>query len=129
MQPRSFQELFERDCPYYLSIGMTWEQYWYGDVWMVEFFREAERLRQERINVEAWVNGMYVYDAIGRMSPVLHSLSKKGTKPIPYPSKPYEISNRKKTKEEKNMEEENERLKAIFFFKNWVRTAQKNFEK
>ena len=120
--------MFEADCPYYLSIGMTYEQYWYGDVWMVEAFREAEKLRQERVNAETWLQGMYVYDAIARISPVLHAFAKKGTKPQPYMSKPYEFGKREISDIEREQIKENERLKSILFFKNWARSAQKSFD-
>lgn len=107
---------------------MTYEQYWHGDVWMVEAFREAERLRQERTNTEAWLQGMYVYDAIARISPILHAFAKKGTKPQPYVQKPYEFDKRKRTEAEQEQIRENERLKSILFFKNWARSAQKKFD-
>lgn len=86
---------------------MTYEQYWYGDVWMVGAFREAERIRQERMNAEAHLQGMYFYDALLDVAPVLHAFTKKGTKPRPYPKKPYELfSSEKKNQEEELSEEE-----------------------
>ena len=36
--------------PYYLSIGMTWEQYWQGEADMVRAYRKAQRLRNKREN-------------------------------------------------------------------------------
>ena len=94
-----FYELF----PYYLSIGMTPEQYWDGDCTLVKYFRQAEELRNERRNQELWLQGMYIYEAICDVSPVLHAFAKKGTKPQPYPSKPYAISEKqiKQEREEK----------------------------
>ena len=41
---------------------------------------------------------MYIYDAIGRLSPILRAFSKKGTKPEPYVPEAYPIS--KKTMNE-----------------------------
>ena len=104
---------------------MTWEEYWYGDVWMVEAAREAEKLKQRRINAEAHLMGMYVYEAIYDVSPVLHAFAKKGVKPIPYRTNPYPL-NEKKSKPGPQ-EAENERLRAILFFKNWARATEKNF--
>lgn len=94
-----FYELF----PYYLSIGMTPEQYWDGDCTLVKYYRQAEETRNERRNQELWLQGMYIYEAICDVSPILHAFAKKGAKPHPYPSKPYAISEKqiKREREEK----------------------------
>ena len=47
-----------------MAIGMTYEQYWYGDPLMVRAFYEAEKLRQKRVNEEAWLYGSYVLRAL-----------------------------------------------------------------
>ena len=104
-------ELFERDCPYYLSIGMTWDQYWNGDVWMVEAFREADKLRQQQRDVDAWLNGLYVMKAV--YASVGNMLQGKGKKPIEYPEKPVFVeATREKTEAEKEQEIKNERLRG-----------------
>lgn len=107
---------------------MTYEQYWYGDVWMVEAFREAEKLKQQRTNAEAWLQGMYVYDAVSKLAPILHAFAKKGTKPQPYLEKPYEFGGKKASVNQEQLAE-NERLKAAIFFKNWAKAAGKKFGK
>lgn len=107
---------------------MTWDQYWHGDVWMVEAFRQADKLRRQRANNEAWLQGSYVYDAVGRLAPILHAFAKKGTKPVPYLSEPYSLGEAK-SEQDKARLAENERLKSILYFKNWARATQKKFEK
>ena len=94
-----FYELF----PYYLSIGMTYEQYWEGDCTLVKYYRQAEELRNEKRNQELWLQGMYVYEAICDVAPVLHAFAKKGTKPTPYSAKPYPLNDKqvKRDEEEK----------------------------
>lgn len=94
-----FYELF----PYYLSIGMTYEQYWDGDCTLVKYYRKAEEMRNDKRNQELWLQGMYIYEAICDVSPILHAFAKKGAKPHPYPSKPYAISEKqiKQEREEK----------------------------
>lgn len=106
---------------------MTPEEYWDGDVWLVEYYREAEELRQKRMNAQAWLQGAYVYDAVGRLAPILHPFAKKGTNPQPYPARPY---GEKEAQPEitEAQRAENERLKAILFFKNWASAAKKQFE-
>lgn len=107
---------------------MTWDQYWHGDVWMVEAFREADRLRQQRANTEAWLQGSYIYDAVGRLAPILRAFARKGAKPVPYLSEPYPLGG-EKSEQDKERLAENERLKSILYFKNWARATQKAFEK
>lgn len=77
-QPRSFTytDMFKELCPYYMSLGMTHEQYWDGDVWMVRDFRKAHKLKLEEQNRHAYIQGMYVYSAIASMVPVLRPFSK-----------------------------------------------------
>ena len=99
----TYTERFYEMFPYYLSIGMTPEQYWDGDCTLTKYYRKAEEVRNERRNQELWLQGMYIYEAICDIAPVLHAFAKKGTKPHPYPSKPYAISEKqiKKEREEK----------------------------
>lgn len=77
---------------------MTEEQYWDKDCMLTKYYREADDIRKERMNQELWLQGMYIYDAISRLSPILRAFSKKGTKPKPYTEEPYPIN--KKTVEE-----------------------------
>ena len=99
----TYTERFYEMFPYYLSIGMTPEQYWDGDCALVKYYRKADELRTEKRNQEMWLQGMYIYEAICDVSPILHAFAKKGAKPHPYPSKPYAINEKqiKKEREEK----------------------------
>lgn len=102
--PLSYSEIFLTKFPYYLSIGMTEEQYWDRDSTLVKSYRKAEELRKERVNQEMWLQGMYIYDAISRLSPILRAFAKKGTKAQPYTEEPYPIN--KKTVEEAKLKKE-----------------------
>lgn len=75
--------------PFYLSIGMTYDQFWEQDCELVRAYRKAEELRQRRKNQELWLQGRYIYDALCAVSPVLHAFAKNGTQPSPYLEKPY----------------------------------------
>ena len=88
----TYTERFYEQFPYYLSIGMTPDQYWNGDPYLARAFRKADELRMERKNQELWLQGMYIYEAICDASPILHDFAKKGTKPHPYVDKPYPIT-------------------------------------
>lgn len=88
----TYTEKFNELFPYYLSIGMTEKQYWDRDSQLVVAFRKADELRTTRKNQEMWLQGAYVYDALCRVSPILHAFAKKGTKPAPYLSEAYALS-------------------------------------
>lgn len=90
----TYTERFYEHFPYYLSIGMTPEQYWDGDPTLAKYYRKADAMRMERTNQELWLQGMYIYEAICDASPILRSLAKKGTKPYPYAEKPYPLNDK-----------------------------------
>ena len=94
-----FYELF----PYYLAIGMTPEQYWEGDPALAKYYRKADEIKLERQNQALWLQGMYIYEAICDVSPILQAFAKKGSKPFPYTDKPYPLNDkqRKRDKVEK----------------------------
>ena len=100
----TYTEKFYEFFPYYLSIGMTPEQYWEGDCTLVKYYRKAEEMRVDRRNQEMWLQGMYIYEAICDVSPILHAFAKKGAKPHPYPSKPYAISEKQIRQEREEKE-------------------------
>lgn len=118
-----FYELF----PYYLSIGMTPEQYWDDDCMLAKYYRKAEELRNDRRNQELWLQGMYVYEAICDVAPILHAFAKKGTKPTPYSDKPYPLNAKQSIQEE---EEKQRRLteKGKRFMEAMATSINKKFE-
>jgi hypothetical protein len=79
---------------------MTPEQYWDSDPTLTKYYREAEEKRIERRNQEFWLQGMYIYEAICDVSPILHAFAKKGAKPHPYSDKPYSITEKQRRQEE-----------------------------
>lgn len=87
----SFSEYADELCGFYMSIGVPYREYWYGDYTQLKHYFEAYKIAEERFNYHAWLQGGYVYDAICCASPILHAFAKAGTKPVPYLSKPYEF--------------------------------------
>lgn len=119
------EEIFLADCSYYMSIGMTWNQYWYGDVWMVDIFRDAQRKKRDQINASAHLMGMYIYEALLDVSPIMHAFAKKGTKPRPYRTKPYNLNGGQEDDEEKNENrEEIEKLRAEVYMRQMMRAGR-----
>ncbi len=111
----SYTETFYKQFPFYLSIGMTYDLYWNGDCLLPKYYRESYKMSRDRINQELWLQGAYIYDALCKVSPILNAFAKSGTKPQPYPEKPYsleikDIKNDKKDREKANRQ----RAKAMF---------------
>ena len=102
----TYTERFYEHFPYYLSIGMTADQYWDGDCALVKYYRKAEELRIDKRNQELWLQGMYVYEAICDASPILHSFAKRGTKPHPYVDRPYSLTEKQREETAKSKEKE-----------------------
>ena len=75
-------------------IGMTYDQFWHGDVWLAKVYRDAEELRERRANVEAWRNGFYTASALS--STVGNMFRKKGSKPIKYMDRPIPLTQKEK---------------------------------
>ena len=103
-EEKTYTDVFNEVCPYYLSIGMTYEQFWYGNPDMVIFYKDAHIMRNKSRNQELWLQGRYFIDAIGAC------LDKK----YKYPEQPYDIY--PKTRAELEEEAEKQRHKVIEYF-------------
>lgn len=91
-RPKFYTEQFERVCPYYIAFGMSYSEFWDGDVEIAKMYRIAHEAKMDEANHLAWLQGMYVYNAVGALAPILRSFSKG--KAQPYPKEPYGASER-----------------------------------
>lgn len=106
-----------------MAIGMTYDQYWFDDPLMVRAFRKADIIRQQRVNDEAWLYGVYVLHALD--ATVGNMFRKKGAKPSEYPQKPLAISDEQEVKEKKKTREEQEVVFAKAYMANMVLAGKK----
>lgn len=110
---------------------MTYEQFWRDDATIAQMYLKSYKINREREEIKIWKQGMYTYEALCDVSPVLHAFCKSGTKPLPYPTEPYGLKDMKEDIENENQptkqEVENERLKAQIFFDNWAKATTKHF--
>lgn len=112
----SYTEVFYTHLPYYLAIGMPYDLYWNGDCRLTECYRRAEEIKQRQRNQELWLQGMYIYEALCDVSPILQAFAKKGTKPTPYSSEPYAIT-------AKQVQEKREKQEQLRFEKTKAKMA------
>ena len=111
---KTYTETFNEAFPFYLSIGMSYELYWYGEPNLVKAYREADEMRIDRMNYEKWLQGLYIYHSIGALQPVLNPFSKKH-KADEYIKEPIAITER--ARNQKAIEEAN---KTATFLKAWA---------
>lgn len=99
----------EEAFPYYFSIGMTYEQYWDASPHLVCAYRQADAYKQDRYSQEAWLQGLYIYNAFGAV--ISNAFGGKGSKKAEYFREP--IRFREKTKAEIAQEAEQKRQEII----------------
>jgi hypothetical protein len=99
-----------------MSIGMTYDEFWDGDVSLCEVYREAQELRDRKENQALWLQGRYIYEALCDASPLFRFSMKKGViKPEPYLNEPYPITMAEvREREEREERKKQERMKAEF---------------
>jgi hypothetical protein len=124
-QEKTNTEIFEECFPFYLAIGMSYAEYWEGDSKLAQYYRKAYRIKQDEINNNAWLQGMYIYDAV---STALHNALRGFGKSKPpakdYAKQPYEFKNKVKSEQEKAKEVEIEQERAAAWMENFVRMNQ-----
>ena len=98
--PLRYTEKFEELCGYYMSLGMSYPDYWDGDCCMVRYYRQMNDIRIERSNSEMWLQAAYIYEALLDASPVFNPLSRKN-KPFPFRSEPFPLNTGNKQSEER----------------------------
>jgi hypothetical protein len=96
-----------------MSIGMTYDEFWSGDVNMVRAYRKADEMKRRRENEILWMQGLYFRDAL--VCTVGNMFSGKGSKQYEYPKEPYAITESEISEREARDEKlREERIKAEF---------------
>jgi hypothetical protein len=121
-QSKTNTEIFEECFPFYLAIGMSSAEYWEGDPSLARYYRKAYRIKQDEINNNAWLQGLYIYDAVSTaLHNALRVMSKQKPPAKDYAKQPYDFHNKVKTEAEKAKEVEVEQEKAAAWMENFVR--------
>lgn len=95
--------------PYYLSLGMSYEQYWYGEPNLVKAYRQAEIYRRENENYNAWLQGLYIHRAV--TASISQTFGDKKSNMVKYLEYPIPMTER-----EKEAEKERKRQQTIRWF-------------
>ena len=105
----TYTAVFEAVCPYFMSIGVSYDEFWNGDFEICKYAQKAEILRKKRKNQDAWWNSIYTFRALCDASVLFHDFVDK--KPelkfsteIPLPLSMKEAEEQEKAKKTKEME-------------------------
>ena len=97
-----YWQVFEETLPYYLAMGMTADEFWNQDSSLVVGYRQAEEIRKDKANHQAWLTGLYVFNAINA------AFAKRGSG-VTYPNEPIDLYGRKeKQKRQEHVDKDQE---------------------
>ncbi len=89
--PPTYTEIYHDYLPFYLYIGMPEDIFWNGDVTLAKPYREAHELKRRQASQDMWMQGLYVYDALIRVSGLFRAFE-KNPKAEKYVEEPYPIT-------------------------------------
>lgn len=107
IEPLTFGEQLDEWCYYYMSIGVPYDVFWYGDYCCLKYYESTYRLTKRMKNEMLWLQGMYNYEAFG--TTISRAFDKRSK--AEYSKKPYEIV--EKTEREKKLEIEEKQKRVI----------------
>ena len=115
-----FSDVFEKHCPYYLAMGMSYDLYWFGDPNAVKVFRKARKLQYKETNNKAWLQGAYIYQALCSVAPLFRFSGERVVQARPYLNEPFnlELDDKDKegvTKTKQNMQKASFEVWAVNF--------------
>lgn len=81
------RKIFADMFPQYLAMGMSYDEYYKQDCELVIAYRKAEKMKRIKANQDMWLQGLYVYQAVSRVAPLLIPFT-KNPKAEPYLKEP-----------------------------------------
>lgn len=89
-------------------MGMTYEQFWEQSPYLAVAYRKAFKLKREIANEQAWLQGLYVYDAFAVC--MTNAFAKRGAKKENYLEKPVDIFPLTDSEKERREQEERDKM-------------------
>ena len=88
--PVSCRSIFDKAFPAYLALGMSYDEFFRKDHTLVVAYREAEKIKVRKQNNDMWLQGLYVYEAVARLTPLMNAFA-SNPKAEPYLKKPFPL--------------------------------------
>lgn len=57
-------EWLEKLCEYYMAMGVSFDEFWYGDYCRLKFYEKAYINRLKKRDYDMWLQGAYFYHAV-----------------------------------------------------------------
>lgn len=110
----AYGETFERLFPFYLSIGMSPNEYWNGDCTLTRAYWKAAEMKRDMDNQQAWLSGLYTLAAL--KSALSGAFGSGRSKVVEYPDKPIPLT-AEQAQEQEGQKEEEAMNRALEMFK------------
>ena len=127
--------MFDRLLPDFLAMGMSYDDYWDGEVGMKTAVQKAHALRLEQevriSDRNSWYMGQYIMAALNATPLLVAGLNvKRGTVIPNYPDKPFiEKYDEEKREEDKKKKEEDQTKLAMAMFQAGIERLNRNIQK
>ena len=106
-------------------MGMSYEQYWEESPFLAVVYRQAYRLKRETENEQAWLQGLYIYDAFAVV--LANAFGRRGSRKLNYLEQPIDIF--PLTEREKKRREEIENAKMQKAMEAMIREQRRKKQK
>lgn len=123
---QTYGEIIAALCPDYLAMGMTLKEYWDGDIANLKYVRKAHELRKKEENFNAWLHGLYIYNALQCVSPMYRDLL-RDHRPEDYFKEPLNLYPKRKARSEEERIEDKRELANQATIRAWVERANRLF--
>lgn len=110
-EENTYYEALRIFAPQMLLCGMTHEQYWEQDVYLVEEYMTAYMLKRDEESWKAWLGDMYTFDAVSAALSNIHFDKKTHKVNLPQFDKPFPT--RPKTEDEEKRDNRKAEEKII----------------
>lgn len=127
-EQKSLAELFREVFPYYLAMGMTYDEFWYGNPSLVCDYRKAWEIKKQNEEWARWRQGAYIYDALLKVAPVLRPFTKGKVEAGKYPEEPWPMTEKEARDREEQRRQENFRRFRKMLEKESKQTTKKKQE-
>lgn len=96
-EPKSFSEIFADVFPYYLAMGMSYDEFWRGSPSLVRDYRKAHEIKLQREEWSRHRQGMYFMQAL-RVA--MSGFAKDKSNPETYPQEPWPLTEKEAREQE-----------------------------
>lgn len=130
-----YGDIFDNVLPDFLAMGMSYDDYWDGEVGMKTAVKKAYLLKREyerkMMDRQNWYIGQYIMAALNATPLLVAGLNvKRGTNLPEYPNRPFleRIEEEKRDEDRKKKEEDQTKL-AMAMFQAGIERLNRNIQK